>query len=200
MGLFAEPHEPGAAVGPKLTEAASNEDRVASPWSSRGRQTSRGRRREADVERQTSRGRRREADVERQTSRGRRREADVERQTSRGRRREADVERQTSRGRRREADVERQTSRGRRREADVERQTSRELLDATNTRAGGETMCTQVDKRWACGHVGYYSIKWCEQLFKGCKGTSAKHEIIEEMAVCSDCKRRFTLPKGLKLK
>lgn len=56
-------------------------------------------------------------------------------------------------------------------------------------------MCTQVDKKWACGHVGYFSVKLCDKLFKGCKGTSAKHDIIEEPGLCSDCQRRETLPK-----
>lgn len=56
-------------------------------------------------------------------------------------------------------------------------------------------MCTQVDKRWACGHIGYYRIKWCDQMFKDCKGTSAEHEVIDEAKVCGDCLRRQTLPK-----
>ncbi|KFH41193.1 hypothetical protein ACRE_080990 [Hapsidospora chrysogenum ATCC 11550] len=58
-------------------------------------------------------------------------------------------------------------------------------------------MCTQVDKRWACGHVGYFQIKYCERLFKGCKGTTAHHEILEEPELCSDCLRRKTLPNPL---
>lgn len=58
-------------------------------------------------------------------------------------------------------------------------------------------MCTQVDKRWACGHVGFYRIKWCEQIFKTCKGTTEKHDIIDEKEECSDCERRRTLPKPL---
>lgn len=56
-------------------------------------------------------------------------------------------------------------------------------------------MCTQVDKRWTCGHIGYYTVKRCEWLFKGCKGTTAHHEIIEEPVRCGDCQRRETLPK-----
>lgn len=56
-------------------------------------------------------------------------------------------------------------------------------------------MCTQVDKRWVCGHVGYFRIKRCDRLFKGCKGTTAKHEIIDVPEVCGDCERRQTLPK-----
>lgn len=56
-------------------------------------------------------------------------------------------------------------------------------------------MCTQVDKKWACGHVGYFRLKQCEFLFKGCKGTSAKHDIVLEAGLCSDCQRRETLPK-----
>lgn len=62
---------------------------------------------------------------------------------------------------------------------------------------GPRSMCTQVDKRWACGHVGFYRIKWCEQIFKTCKGTTEKHDIIDEKEECSDCERRRTLPKPL---
>lgn len=58
-------------------------------------------------------------------------------------------------------------------------------------------MCIQVDKRWACGHIGYFRIDWCERLFKGCKGISAHHDIIDVAEECGDCKRRFTLPKPL---
>ena len=56
-------------------------------------------------------------------------------------------------------------------------------------------MCTQVDKKWACGHIGYYAVDMCDQLFKGCKGTSAKHRVIEEPVVCGDCERLKALPK-----
>lgn len=58
-------------------------------------------------------------------------------------------------------------------------------------------MCTQVDKQWVCGHVGYYKIKWCSRLFKGCKGTPAQHEIVKDREKCGDCKRRETLPNPL---
>ncbi|PHH86050.1 hypothetical protein CDD83_10825 [Cordyceps sp. RAO-2017] len=68
------------------------------------------------------------------------------------------------------------------------------VTDSSRSRGNG-SMCTQVDKRWACGHVGYFQIKWCERIFKGCKGTSAQHEIIDEPEECGDCKRRYTLPK-----
>lgn len=56
-------------------------------------------------------------------------------------------------------------------------------------------MCTQVDKRWACGHTGYVRIKFCDKLFKGCKGTSAVHEIEEDKDKCGDCQRRESLPE-----
>lgn len=58
-------------------------------------------------------------------------------------------------------------------------------------------MCTQVDKRWACGHIGYFRIDRCDELFKGCKGTRAQHDIVDEPSVCSDCLRRENLPKPL---
>lgn len=56
-------------------------------------------------------------------------------------------------------------------------------------------MCVQVDKQWSCGHVGYFQIRWCEKLFKGCKGTSAAHDIIYQLEECSDCIRLKGLPK-----
>ncbi|KOS23019.1 hypothetical protein ESCO_003805 [Escovopsis weberi] len=61
-------------------------------------------------------------------------------------------------------------------------------------------MCMQVDKQWACGHVGFSHILWCEQLFKSCKGTSAKHHILFEPGECDDCQRRRNLPKPWKAK
>ncbi|KAJ6437812.1 C6 zinc finger domain-containing protein [Purpureocillium lavendulum] len=54
---------------------------------------------------------------------------------------------------------------------------------------------TSVDKQWACGHIGYFGVDRCELLFKGCKGTSAKHRVIYEPEMCGDCQRRQTLPK-----
>jgi hypothetical protein len=61
-------------------------------------------------------------------------------------------------------------------------------------------MCTQVDKRWSCGHIGYFHIKFCDRLFKGCKGTSAVHEFVDVDEMCSDCERRDTLPEPLESK
>lgn len=61
-------------------------------------------------------------------------------------------------------------------------------------------MCTQIDKQWACGHIGYYKIRFCEKLFKGCKGTSHEHEIIYEADKCGDCERRESLPNPLESK
>jgi len=55
-------------------------------------------------------------------------------------------------------------------------------------------MCVQVDTQWSCGHVGFYKVKFCDKLFKECKGTSVNHEVIHRKEVCSDCKRRETLP------
>ncbi|RCI09981.1 hypothetical protein L249_8653 [Ophiocordyceps polyrhachis-furcata BCC 54312] len=57
-------------------------------------------------------------------------------------------------------------------------------------------MCTQVDKRWACGHIGFFHIKWCRKQFKGCKGPSAQHETVDDNEECSDCKRRFAVPQS----
>lgn len=48
---------------------------------------------------------------------------------------------------------------------------------------------------WACGHIGFYQINRCARLFNGCKGTSAKHEMVYEVEECSDCQRRKNLPK-----
>lgn len=56
-------------------------------------------------------------------------------------------------------------------------------------------MCTQVDKKWACGHIGYHRIRWCDRLFKGCKGTSSQHELVNDPEKCDDCHRRENLPK-----
>ncbi|KAK0385223.1 hypothetical protein NLU13_7700 [Sarocladium strictum] len=61
-------------------------------------------------------------------------------------------------------------------------------------------MCTQVDKQWACGHTGFFMIKFCDNLFKGCKGTSATHEIVTDKDRCGDCHRRDSLPEPLESK
>lgn len=58
-------------------------------------------------------------------------------------------------------------------------------------------MCTQINKRWACGHTGFYTVKICENLFKSCKGTTAKHEIVDDPVKCGDCHRKETLPDPL---
>ncbi|RDA86692.1 hypothetical protein CP532_5048 [Ophiocordyceps camponoti-leonardi (nom. inval.)] len=60
-------------------------------------------------------------------------------------------------------------------------------------------MCTQVDKRWACGHIGFFHIKWCRKQFKGCKGPSAQHETVDDNEECSDCKRRFAVPQSFEV-
>lgn len=57
-------------------------------------------------------------------------------------------------------------------------------------------MCTQVDKKWACGHIVFYRIIWCERQFKGCKGTSAHHDVVDEPDKCGDCKRRSAQHKA----
>ena len=56
-------------------------------------------------------------------------------------------------------------------------------------------MCTQIDKQWICGHIGYFKVQRCERLFKGCKGTTAKHDVVYVTELCGDCQRRATLPK-----
>lgn len=61
-------------------------------------------------------------------------------------------------------------------------------------------MCTQVDKQWKCGHISYFNVKTCPKLFKGCKGTSAKHDIVMDPTDCSDCERIKTLPKPFEAK
>lgn len=58
-------------------------------------------------------------------------------------------------------------------------------------------MCIQVDKRWKCGHIGFFKIKWCEKAFNGCKGTPAHHDIVEDDQRCGDCERRDSLPEPL---
>lgn len=69
----------------------------------------------------------------------------------------------------------------------------RVLLTQTN-------MCTQVDKQWICGHIGYYQIRWCDKALNGCKGTSAAHDIIQVAEKCDDCIRKDTLPPPLDMK
>lgn len=61
-------------------------------------------------------------------------------------------------------------------------------------------MCTQVDKQWTCGHVGYYQIRWCDKALNGCKGTTATHDIIQIAEKCDDCIRKETLPPPLDMK
>lgn len=56
-------------------------------------------------------------------------------------------------------------------------------------------MCTQVDKKWACGHYSFFKINFCKELFKGCKGTSSVHDTVTSDEICSDCERRESLPE-----
>lgn len=83
------------------------------------------------------------------------------------------------------------------------RTSSNQLIDYTQafqdqpprTNSDSTDMCIQVDKRWTCGHIGYFKIIWCKMIFKTCKGTSATHEVIDVAEVCDDCERRITLPE-----
>ena len=57
-------------------------------------------------------------------------------------------------------------------------------------RNGEENMCIQVDKRWKCGHIGFFTVKWCPSVGKGCKGTAAEHEVVKVGEKCGDCEAR----------
>lgn len=65
-------------------------------------------------------------------------------------------------------------------------------------------MFVQVDKTWDCGHIGYFTIEWCLEAFKGYKEPSADHDLVEEPrdpenldvpTKCSDCIRKETMPE-----
>ncbi|KAJ9423126.1 hypothetical protein QL093DRAFT_2261768 [Fusarium oxysporum] len=56
-------------------------------------------------------------------------------------------------------------------------------------------MCMQVDRQFACGHIGFLNIRWCQRVFNGCKGPSHIHDIVYDEEICPDCLRKETLPK-----
>ncbi|KAH7275858.1 hypothetical protein B0J15DRAFT_27238 [Fusarium solani] len=58
-----------------------------------------------------------------------------------------------------------------------------------------DSMCVQVDRQFACGHIGFFNIRWCPRALNGCKGPSHKHDIIYVMESCPDCVRKENLPK-----
>jgi hypothetical protein len=56
-----------------------------------------------------------------------------------------------------------------------------------------------MDKKWSCGHIGYYQIRVCDKLFKGCRGTKPEHEMVDDPEKCGDCQRRDAVPKPFAL-
>jgi len=55
-------------------------------------------------------------------------------------------------------------------------------------------MCVQIDKAWECGHVGFFTVRWCPYIGQTCKGTKAVHEVLKVAGVCGDCVARARDP------
>jgi hypothetical protein len=49
-------------------------------------------------------------------------------------------------------------------------------------------MCTQIDKKWDCGHYGFHNMLWCHQ--EGCRGPSPVHKVVRATGICGLCVER----------